>query len=125
MRRKIIVIILLGAIPIVVFYYNIDPVKTAYVPHCLWKQLTGWSCPTCGIQRFSHAFLHGHFYVAFKYNYILLLLFPYIMLLGIERLVLRGNIQRCWQSVLENKVTFISVCLLIVAWGVIRNILEI
>jgi len=61
------------------FYYKYDPISYRFFPKCIFKTLTGYDCPGCGTQRALHAFLHGEFLKAIKYNLffvILLVFFP-------------------------------------------------
>ena len=77
------------------------------------------------MQRFLHAFLHGRFLEAIHYNYMLVVFLPYITLFGIEHLLLKGETQKRWKQVLENRWTTIGLCIMVTAWCVIRNILHI
>ena len=37
-------------------------------PHCLFHDLTGRPCMTCGMTRSAIQFFHGHFLAAFQWN---------------------------------------------------------
>jgi hypothetical protein len=37
-------------------------------PHCLFRELTGRPCVTCGMTRSAIQFFHGHFLAAFQWN---------------------------------------------------------
>lgn len=66
-------------VAVVFIYYSYDPLQSIFFPKCIFKTLTGYDCPGCGTQRALHAFLHGHFVEAFRYNIffvILLVFFP-------------------------------------------------
>ncbi len=47
--------------------YFIIPEKSEFLT-CRFKQLTGYSCPTCGLTRSFHAFSHLHFKEAFGFH---------------------------------------------------------
>ncbi|MBR6319280.1 MAG: DUF2752 domain-containing protein [Prevotella sp.] len=120
------VIALLAIAAIVLFLlYVFNPVETPMAPKCLFKQLTGWSCPGCGMQRFLHAMLHGRFSEAIAYNYLLLLLLPYLLLYAIGRTMLKGRLQQRWRAVIEGRRATIACCIIAPAWFVLRNILHI
>lgn len=110
---------------VLVLLYVFNPVDAPFAPKCLLKQLTGLSCPGCGMQRFIHALLHGRFAEAIGYNYLLVLLLPYLLLFAIERTMLKGSQQQRWRAVIEGRTATIACCIIAPAWFVLRNILHI
>lgn len=125
MRRKKIIISLAIAAIVLGLLYIFNPTDTTLAPKCAFHAVTGLSCPGCGMQRFLHAFLHGHFAEAFHYNYLLVILLPYLILLGIEELLLSGETKERWKRVIEGRVLVITMIILAPSWFVIRNILNI
>jgi len=117
--------VLAAVVAVVTLLYWFNPVDAPFAPKCMFKQLTGLSCPGCGIQRFLHAFLHGRPLEAISYNYMLVVLIPYILLFGIEKLFLTGERQKRWESVLEGRLLTTALCIMAPVWFVIRNILNI
>ena len=77
------------------------------------------------MQRFLHAFMHGRFLEAIRYNYMLIILIPYIILFGIQELILTGDTQKKWRKVLEGRPITYALCFIAPAWFIIRNILGI
>ena len=69
--------------------------------------------------------MHGHFLEAIHYNYMLIILIPYLSLFGIEKFLLTGEKQKRWKSVIEGRVMAIAMIILAPSWFVIRNILHI
>lgn len=66
------------------------PGQSWYLPQCTFFRLTGLHCPGCGTTRSLHAFLHGNFLAAFRYNVLLYLLLTVALLLCIKpRLTLK------------------------------------
>lgn len=59
------------------FCWAVDPVAWRFTPQCPIRQLTGWSCPACGLQRAAHALLHGRFLEALHYNFFFLFSVPF------------------------------------------------
>ena len=56
-----------GAVAAVaVVYFLFDPLESPYMPQCLFRRLTGLSCPGCGSQRVAHALLPGDLAGAFR-----------------------------------------------------------
>src|SRR6266542_1096750 len=37
-------------------------------PHCVFHEITGWPCVTCGMTRGGVPFFHGHFLAALTWN---------------------------------------------------------
>ena len=79
----------------------------------------------CGMQRFLHAFMHGNFLEAIQYNYMLIVLIPYLLLFGIERFILIGERKKRWNSIIEGRVISTIMIILAPSWFIIRNILHI
>lgn len=123
-KRKIIIGLLAIAI-VLGLLYCFNPTETVYAPKCIFHSITGLSCPGCGIQRFLHAFMHGHFMEAIHYNYILIILIPYLILFGIEKFLLTGDTKKRWKNVIEGRVMAIAMIIIAPSWFVIRNILHI
>jgi len=115
----------LGVITVLVLLYIFNPTETSVAPKCVFKAITGWSCSGCGMQRFIHAFLHGRFLEAIQYNYILVVFIPYMILFGVENLLLTGEKKQRWKRILEGKEMVMTMLVLVTGWTVIRNILEI
>ena len=71
------VVLLLALGPI---YFALDPSQSSIFPHCPYLELTGYKCPGCGSQRAFHALLHGDVAEAFRYNAMLFVAIPWIVL---------------------------------------------
>jgi hypothetical protein len=65
-------VLLLGAI----YVFAFEPGKTGFFPPCLFRSLTGLSCPGCGSTRALHQLLHGHFADAFMLNPLFVIALP-------------------------------------------------
>ena len=125
MRTKKIIVSLAIAAVVLGLLYLFNPVDTALAPKCIFHSATGLSCPGCGMQRFLHAFMHGHFVEAFHYNYLLIVLIPYLILLSIEKLFLTGDTKARWKRVIEGRAVAIAMIILAPSWFIIRNIFNI
>ena len=125
-KKKIIAFAIASATVVVLaMLYFFNPVETSFAPKCIIHRLTGWNCAGCGMQRFLHAFMHGRFLEAFSYNYMLIILIPYLALFYLERLVLRGNMQKKIRKVIESKFAIYTLAILAPCWMIVRNILHI
>lgn len=124
-KRTINILVLVALAVGLGVYYVVNPSNTDLMPKCIFHSLTGWNCPGCGMQRFLHAFMHGRFLEAISYNYMVVILIPYIILFGIEKLFLTGETQKRWKNVIEGRVVAICLCILAPGWFILRNILHI
>lgn len=102
--------------------YMLNPIDYKWMPRCLVKQLTGLSCPGCGLMRATYAALHGRFAEAVSYNYWLLLTVPYVLALVMQRLMPAGRMKGRVGHVLEHRYTLGFYIITFIAWFVIRNI---
>ena len=71
---------------LVLFFFN--PVNYAFYPFCTFYRTTGLLCPGCGSLRALHHLLHGHLAEALRFNLLLVLSVPLVMLYA-QRLVLQ------------------------------------
>jgi len=124
-QHKILIGLLAAAVALGFVYYWFNPSADSFAPKCVFHYVTGLSCPGCGMQRFLHAFMHGNFAEAIHYNYLLLILLPYLLFFGIERYILVGERQKRWRRVLEGRGMVIFMIVLAPSWFIIRNILHI
>ena len=87
MRRTLVVLLVLTALLVIgAVYYALDPSASGLFPRCVFLSMTGYKCPGCGSQRAIHALLHGDVLGAFKYNALLLVAVPWIILCLYARL---------------------------------------
>lgn len=124
-KKKIRVIISVGILGILLagalFLYYHNP-KDGLGLVCPVYYLTGYYCPGCGAGRACYAILHMQFYQAFRYNPLLVLILPWVILYylicGIQWLIygrekLSVNIP-IWIPM--------TVLILMLVYGVARNI---
>lgn len=108
---------IIGLSCLFILYHFFDPSHSAMAPKCPFWLLTGYKCPGCGSQRALHAFLNGHFWEGIQYNYLMLPLLIYALLL----LVLPRN------SRLHDWLTSATACIVLAIviglWWVVRNLL--
>jgi hypothetical protein len=78
------------------YLYLFEPGRTGFFPVCLFRLLTGLTCPGCGTTRALHAILHGHFETAFMLNPLLLIASPLLVwaFLRYSVTVMRGGVLR-------------------------------
>lgn len=123
MQRPLLILLALAAIGICAVVYALDPAEQPLMPKCVFKLLTGFDCPGCGFQRALHAFLHGQWASAARYNLFLLLALPYLLSLVVSDWLLRGHpAQGRWQHFTHHRHVLIGYLVLYVAWGIVRNL---
>jgi len=85
-------VLLAGATYLFVF----EPGKTGLFPVCLFRFVTGYTCPGCGSTRAMHQLLHGHVVAAFELNPLFLVAIPFLLyaLVRYSVTVLRGDVPR-------------------------------
>lgn len=121
--RKIIWIALISLILIMLYFIN--PIECSFAPKCPFKYFTGFSCPGCGVQRATHAFLHGHVLEAIHYNLFLIISIPYLFSLFFANTVLKDKQKERAIAVLEGKTMVYGYVIFFIIWFIIRNIYHI
>lgn len=115
-RTSKIILLVIGISCLFFVYHFFDPTHNVIAPKCPFWLLTGYQCPGCGSQRALHAFMNGHFREGIQYNYLMVPLLCYAILL----LVLPHG------SRLHDRLTSSTACILlavvIVLWWVLRNV---
>lgn len=122
--RRIFKLSLLAAVLLVIalVYYTLDPASSNLFPSCPFYYLTGYKCPGCGSQRAAHALLHLDFRNAMKANPLLVPSIPYIILgLLFDYTRLSDKYPKI-RKILYGKVAIILVIIIVVSFGIIRNI---
>lgn len=122
MRGKIFLITIeVIAVIVLLFLALVDPATTIFAPKCMFKYLTGYDCPACGIQRAIHTLLNGDVVTALRYNYFLLISIPYFLAVAITTFCKSEIVSKMSYYVQHPKVVKV-VLALIILWWIMRNI---
>ena len=119
-RRSTVIVIWSLLLAGSVYLYVFEPGKTGFFPICLFRALTGFTCPGCGCTRAMHQILHGHFAAAFMLNPLFLLAIPFLLfaLLRYSIVVMRGGIPR--HNAIPASVIY-AIFVIVVSFWVFRN----
>lgn len=121
MKRVIIIgVIVVIAGLLVATYFSCDPNVSRFFPRCLFKLVTGYSCPGCGIQRALHALLHGDVVGAWHYNRFLIVSVPLMAIYGFAD-KFRTSHPKLYSS-LNSPFLIGAIFVMTVTWWVVRNI---
>ena len=95
-RRSTVVGIWLLSIAGAIYLFVFEPGRSGFFPVCVFRSLTGLTCPGCGTTRALHEITHGHFKAAFMLNPLLLLASPFLIyaFLRYSVIVMRGGVPR-------------------------------
>ena len=103
-----------------ILYYIWLKVTEIGIP-CIFKTVTGYSCPGCGITRMLEAVLRLDFKAAYEYNGAVLILLPILgVVYGFEtvRYIKDGKTK----YTLVSKLVMAVACVILLTFGVVRNI---
>jgi len=92
-RRSTVAGIWLLLIAGAVYLYVFEPGRSGFFPPCMFRTLTGFTCPGCGTTRALHQIVHGHLFAAFMLNPLLLIALPFFLyaFLRYSAIVLHGG----------------------------------
>ena len=106
---------------VLVFLVLVNPATSVFAPKCMFKYLTGYDCPACGIQRAIHTLLNGDVVTALRYNYFLLISIPYFWAVAITTFCKSEIVSKMSYYVQHPKIVKV-VLALIILWWIMRNI---
>lgn len=95
------------------------------MPRCLFKALTGWSCPGCGSQRALMHLLRGHLADALAVNLLLPFGIVYLLLLLSAYLFPANNTLSRLNTRITSPAALAVILIIIVGWTIARNLLHI
>lgn len=79
-RFRLLLVLLAGGAGLA-FLHLFDPVSSGLYPPCLFRSATGLFCPGCGASRAFHALAHGEIGAALRWNALVTLVLPPLLLL--------------------------------------------
>ncbi len=105
---------------IVTLYYWVDPASCAWIPKCVFHEITGLDCPGCGSQRMLHALLHGDFAAAWEANAFIICAAPLLALM-LWAAAFRTRLPRLY-ACLNSPLMIVAITLSLTLWSLFRNL---
>ena len=116
---KAIFFLILGIL--LLFGYYVLNKKTGFSIPCLIHETTGYYCPGCGITRMIFAILKLDFGKAFRYNQLVFILFPFLLLYLGYKIYLYILDKKDKIIVKIPNYVFVILLIIVIGWGIIRN----
>jgi len=109
----VILILLIGYLIACIFYHPFIP--------CIFHEITGFYCPGCGITRMIVSIFKLDFYKAFRYNPLLFIFIPFIIVLTLNNIycIIKNRVPI--YKKINNKFWVVIIIILIIYW-IARNI---
>lgn len=104
-------VVLLGLLLIIALYVYIKPNHLGPILPCVFNKVTGLYCPGCGMSRAFNAAAHFEFYQSFRYNALIYILGPMLLI----EFILRKRKKN------TQTITILMLCIALL-YGVLRNI---
>ena len=101
--------------------YGIFVLRTGIAIPCLFRLVTGFKCPGCGVTQMCVALLQLDFKEAFYCNQMLFLLLPVLGAVFLKYIVEYVKTGKRHMGRLQNGIIYVSIALLLV-FAVFRNI---
>lgn len=101
--------------------YTIFIMLTGHAMPCIFRYLTGFNCPTCGITRQILAFLNLDIETSKNFNIVLFYMYPFLLifiLYVIYRYIRYGIIKFNTFEI----IYFTLICIIFLIWGIYRNL---
>ena len=114
------VLVVVFIVFIVFIYGNYNPEENSFFPKCVLYRMTGFECPSCGVQRAVHSLLNGDFKKAFWYNPFLFFALPYVLAVIYAKKFC--SVSSAWCRILLHRYSIYFYIIIYLAWWIIRNL---
>lgn len=82
---------------------------------CMFHMITGFYCPGCGATRAIRELTRFNIYQAFRYNALIIILFPFVIAYIIYKYIFKGK------KNIPNNI-FVFLLIVTILFGILRNI---
>ena len=107
---------------VLLFYFLFDARRTAWLPQCPFRWLTGFYCPGCGSQRALSSMLHGEFLQALRFNILLIASLPFLIYSATVMIVNKTTGKHIVQIFFYSSLFVRVVLIVIIAFWFLRNL---
>ena len=114
-KNKYIYIIIISIV-LILYYFQIINIP------CLFREITHFYCPGCGISRALRSLIHLDLYQAFRYNNLIIILLPIIIIYYLEKILNYFNIKNLNITKFMNNTFWIILLVIVISYGILRNI---
>ena len=104
-----------------IIFLILDSIFKFHIP-CVFKSITGFYCPGCGVTRMLKSMLVFDFYQAFRYNPLLFIFTPFILFLLFNYLYCYYKKKESLFKKMPKSVWNILLVITIIYW-ILRNII--
>ena len=123
MKKRVykLISIIISIIILISIYYLYLSKKGIVIP-CLFYEVTGLYCPGCGLTRMLFSIIRLDFYQAFRYNPLIFIAMPFIILYLIDFIFkwIIGK-ENYWYKKINNK-TWTILLIITLLFGLLRNL---
>lgn len=106
----------------VYLYYSFNPSSSNLFPRCPTYSLFGIYCPGCGSQRALHQLLHFNIIEAFRFNPLLVILFPLIVYGVLVKLYDFVCFKKTEIKLFNNNFFTYSLLVIVILYWILRNL---
>lgn len=120
-NNKLHILIILLILTIILILYSVLFHFGIVIP-CVFHELTGLYCPGCGVTRMIFSLLKLDFYQAFRYNNLIFLFIPFILVCVIDFIIKKLNNKSDYLYQKTSDKVWIILLVITLLFGVLRNI---
>lgn len=115
-----VIFILIFSLIILYGYYFLNLYYGVSIP-CVFRKITGYYCPGCGITRCLFSIINGEFYQAFCYNKLIFIMLPFLCFYIVYNVYLYVYEREDKIICRIPNIVWILLLIILILFGVVRN----